>query len=114
MSSRKWYLLKQWLSDHKPAVDVHVTVSVPEKEKVMGQGWVVLSKAQLLKAAGLQGDFLVEGAKWRWQDGTLKLTLQSEEIPWMGGQIVETNPVRTEKQLRDAEVAKRLQDTDSA
>lgn len=66
-----------------------------------GNGWVMLSKDQLLEAAGLVGDFEVLGVRWYEATQELKVQLRSFDIPWVGGLIVSTSPIRTEKQERD-------------
>lgn len=73
--------------------------------KSPGDGWLILSKNDLLKALGLKGDFDVLGLRWSGSREEVKIALRSHEIPWMGGEIVSTNPIHTEKELRDQAVA---------
>ena len=78
------------------------------------QGFIILSKEQLLQAAGLtEGEFLIEGIRWN-RNETVKIAVQSMDIPMAGGEIISTNPVHTEKEVRDAAVGLQLLDTEIA
>ena len=70
-----------------------------------GNGWIMLSKDELLKALGLTGEFDVLGLRWSSSHKEVKVALRSRQIPWMGGEIVSRNPIHTEKELRDEKVA---------
>ena len=66
-----------------------------------GNGWIILTKVQLLKALGLNGEFDVLGVRWSGQSQEIKVDLRSFEIGWRGGRIVQTDPIRTEKEIRE-------------
>lgn len=72
----------------------------------MATGWITISRTDLLKALGLPEDVMVEGVRWFPGTKELKVVVQGEAIPYPGGEIVNLDPIETEKQLRDAAVAK--------
>ncbi len=76
-------------------------VLLARRLKSPGNGWILLSKNDLLKALGLTGEFDVLGIRWSSSREEVKVALRSHEIPWMGGEIVSLNPIHTEKELRD-------------
>ena len=88
-------------------------MTLPDKP-ALGHGYITIPHAKLMKALSLSNDTGVEGVKWNAVNQTLKVTVQSLEIPLVGGEIVATNPIHTEKELRDAEVARRLQAAEQA
>ena len=76
-----------------------------QRSKSKGNGWLMLTKDELLKALGLTlGEFDVLGIRWSPSREEMKVALRSDQIPWMGGEIVSINPIHTEKELRDQAV----------
>ncbi len=68
-------------------------------------GWINISKEQLLGLCDLPNDLEIMGARWFSGTKTLKLVLSGESIPHPGGEIVSVDPIQTEKGLRDAAVS---------
>ena len=66
-----------------------------------GNGWLVMSKKELLKAMGLPSGLEVLGVRWSSVLEEFRIIVRGDEVPWMGGEIVHKTPIRTEKQKRD-------------
>jgi len=104
------YLLTRFLQ----RVDKVVIVEMKPDPEV-GDGFIWVDKHELLRAAGLPESFQVTGVKWSFINENLKITVRSEEIPKVGGEIVKTNPIHTEKEIRDAlRLQKAAQDSSEA
>ena len=77
-------------------------------DKRPGQGWAYLSEDAILIALGfnLTDDVSIVVTGWSPTERRLRIDLQGFAIPWQGGEILSTDPIQTEKQLRDPVVAK--------
>ncbi len=72
----------------------------------MASGWIMVKKAELLKSLNLPDELEVVGVRWFLGADELKIQLEGDAIPYPGGEIIATDPIQTEKQVRDMEVAK--------
>jgi len=99
---KRWiYLVWRWFKAHQPTVHVEVAVVLPERDAVVGEGYFFLPVDQLLRR--FRGvDLSVLGVRWDRVNEVLKVVVRGTEIPACGGELVSTNPIHTDKELRDA------------
>lgn len=90
-------LLTDAEKQHQSEADQARIIAARTEERAQpGNGYLVLSKPEFLKALGFKDDLDILGV--RWTKNELKVALRGEAIHWQGGQIMKTNPVMTNKQ----------------
>jgi len=78
-----------------------ITKAQVEERAQPGSGRFKVSEVELLKSLGfdLIDDIAITGV--RWIRGVLSIDLKGHAIHWQGGEIVNTNPIRTDTQEND-------------